>query len=194
MKRAVYEEIADSFLGNNTRDSKGKKSVIQQRPRRRVLYLAVISVITLLAAFFLIRPALYHNNINEASVYLLSARYPISLAYSLEPDNSETKVFSYALAQTNAGIFKYLKLRIKADKLFDKESGFKIAVENARREKSFYYVNGITNQWQDFTIELSRFKNISDWSKIINISFVLEEWNIYTKKGIIYIDNVRFSE
>lgn len=194
MKRAVYEEIADSFLGNNNTKNNGKKIAVNPRHGKRILYFAVISVIILFAAFFLIKFVLYHNSKNEASLYLLSERYPISMSYGFESGSSEAKIFAYSLPQINAGNFKYLKLRIKGDKFFDKESSIKVAVENARLEKGFYYVNGITYQWQDFAIELSRFKSVTDWSKITNISFVLEGWNINSKTGVLYIDNVRFSE
>ena len=59
------------------------------------------------------------------------------------------------------------------------------------KEKSEIYIKDVPHTWKDFKINLSEFKNISDWSAISDLSFIIEEWNTSGKKGIVYVDNVR---
>jgi len=69
----------------------------------------------------------------------------------------------------------------------------KVVVKNRINEEASYYVQGVGLQWQEFEIPLEEFKQITDWSNLTNISFVLESWNVDNKKGLILIDDVCFS-
>jgi len=69
----------------------------------------------------------------------------------------------------------------------------KIVIANEKNETASYYVQGVNLKWQDINIPLSEFKQITDWSSLTDISFVLEVWNVDDKKGIILIEDVRFS-
>lgn len=197
MARLVYEHIADTYLGNSVKRDDPKRSVPKAKQKTRVNYWAALSVLSLTAVFFLFVYVLFHLNrpkASGASLYFLSERYPLRLAYNLEASSSPVKEFSFSLAPTDARKYKYLRLRMKGDKFSKLSGALKIQLANIRNEKDFYYLSGIGSKWQDFSIGLSEFKNISDYSNITSLSFIFEEWNLGARDGVLYIDNIRFSE
>ena len=69
----------------------------------------------------------------------------------------------------------------------------KVIFKNRKNESAAYYVQGVGLKWQEFYIPLNEFQQITDWTNLSEISFVLESWNVDKKKGIVLIDDVRFS-
>jgi hypothetical protein len=69
----------------------------------------------------------------------------------------------------------------------------KVVIRNRRNEEASYYIQGVGLAWQEFAIPLEQFKQISDWSSLVDISFVLESWNVENKKGLVLVDNICFS-
>ena len=189
MNKEIYERIAETYLGKRN----NKQLRAKAKKKKRIIAFSLISSFILIAAFFLIGPAFFSNRNTGASIYVLSRRYPLKLAYDLNPPLGIKKFF-YAVPKTDARNSRYLSLRIKGAK----HSGFtnilRVEIENTRREKDAYYIKGITDKWQDFSIKLSDFTKITDWSKITGLSFVFEDWNVSSKSGIIYVDNIRFNE
>ena len=74
------------------------------------------------------------------------------------------------------------------------EDSISLRVEfvSAFKEKSEIYFKNISHKWQEYKIDLAQFKNISDWSDMSDLAFIIEEWNAREKKGVVYVDNVRF--
>jgi hypothetical protein len=58
-------------------------------------------------------------------------------------------------------------------------------------EVGSFYLSNISNRWNEFKISLSDFKNISDWSNVKKLNFILEEWNTNNKVGKIYFDDIK---
>lgn len=195
--KEIYERIADTYLGKNN----NKKNNSQRKNKRWFISLTVINVLILFTVFFLYKFVLSNprvkegaNNKTSAAVYILSQRYPIRLTYDLNPPRLGIKNFTFSLPLVDAGRFSFLKLRVRGDANFGFSALLKIDLKNQRSEKDSYYLKGISDRWQDFSIGLSEFKNITDWSNIAELSFVFEDWNVSEKTGILYIDNIRFSE
>jgi hypothetical protein len=65
-------------------------------------------------------------------------------------------------------------------------------IENARKETASYYIQGESNNWREFRLPLSYFDAISDWSSLKSIALVLQPWNIDSKQGELYVDNIHF--
>ena len=116
----------------------------------------------------------------------------VRLDYNFDEDFSPVKPLLLSARAIDASRYKSLQFSIRA-----KEQGnpsiVKIVVENHKSETASYYVQGIDYSWQDFRIPLREFKQITDWTSLKNISFVLESWNVEKKEGIILIDNICFS-
>ena len=69
----------------------------------------------------------------------------------------------------------------------------KLVITNHKNETSSYYVMGIDPKWQEWEIPLEDFQQITDWTNVKDVSFVLESWNVNKRKGIILVDDIHFS-
>ena len=69
----------------------------------------------------------------------------------------------------------------------------KVVIRSRTNETSAYYIQGIVGDWQDYSIPFDQFKQISDWTDLKDVSFVLESWNMENKKGILLIEDIGFS-
>ena len=64
---------------------------------------------------------------------------------------------------------------------------------NHKNESATYFLKTVSDNWHEVSIPLEQFNEISDWSNLTDISFILEAWNTKGKKGVILIDNISFS-
>ena len=194
--KEIYERIADTYLGKNN----NKKNNSQRKKKKWFISLTVINILILFTVFFLYKFVLSNprgkegDNKTSASIYILSQRYPLKLSYNLTPPYLGIKDFTFSLPLVDASKLSSLKLRVRGDDNFGFTAVLKVEVRNQRNEKDSYYLKGISGRWQDFSIPLAEFKNITDWSNIGELSFVFEDWNVSEKRGVLYIDNIRFSE
>ena len=69
----------------------------------------------------------------------------------------------------------------------------KIVLKNQKNEVSSYLIKGVQLEWQDYSIPLEAFDQITDWTNLTDISFIIESWNAEKKKGVVLIDNLCFS-
>lgn len=194
--REIYDRIADTYLGKVSHKKSGSG---KNKKKKWIIITTVINVIILVTVFFLARAALLHykeglDRKTSAAIYILSERYPLKLSYNLAPPYLGIKDFTFSLPLVDASKFSCLKLRARGDANAGFTAVVKVEIRNQRNEKDSYYLKGIRDKWEDFSIPLKEFKNISDWSNIKELSFIFEEWNISSKRGIIYIDNISFSE
>ncbi len=190
MNKEIYERIADTYLGKRN----NKQHRAKAKKRKWVIAFALTCSLVLVTVVFLSSSAFFSRQNTGASIYVLSERYPLRLVYDLNPPQLGIKKFSYALPKIDAKSARYLSLRIKGAKFSGFTNILRIEIENIRHEKDTYYIRDITNKWQDFSIELSNFAKITEWSKITGLSFIFEDWNVSSKNGIIYVDNIRFNE
>ena len=68
-----------------------------------------------------------------------------------------------------------------------------MVLKNQKNETASFYVKDVRLKWQELSIPFDEFIQISDWTSLMEVSFVLEAWNAEKKKGIILIDNICFS-
>jgi hypothetical protein len=55
------------------------------------------------------------------------------------------------------------------------------------------YVNNVTDQWQDLVIPLSSFEGIANSRKLKEFVVVIEDTTATAKQGVIYLDDIRFT-
>jgi HD-GYP domain-containing protein (c-di-GMP phosphodiesterase class II) len=127
------------------------------------------------------------------SLGIAENKQPLKITYNFTDDPTANSV-SLDLTGMNLGGYHFLSLSSKVDakEIKTRYATFKIVIENARKETASYYVQGINNKWQEFRIPLSYFDTISDWSSLKSIALILQPWNIDSKQGILYVDNIRF--
>lgn len=116
----------------------------------------------------------------------------VRLDYNFNQDFSPVKSLALSAPAIDASRYKNIQFSIRA-----RDEGnpglLKVVIVNDSNETASYYIQGIDFAWQDFRIPLQEFKQISDWTNLKTISFVLESWNVEKKKGVILIDNICFS-
>lgn len=188
-REEIYDHLAQVYLGK-------RKEVDVKEKRQKNAWLLVNVFLTVLiftsaiwgfTAFLSQRGPSLQSNV----IFSLN-RGPISVAYNFKDTFSPEKTFSLAIPDIDASKYKAIEFSIRG-----KEEGtpgvVKVVISNDRNEAAAYYVQGVNLQWQEVSIPLSEFKQITDWSSLKDISFVMEVWNVDKKKGIVLIEDVRFS-
>ncbi len=185
----IYDHLAQVYLG--------KRSNLEQKKKKKLDSWLVINVIITvvifassiygLTAFLTHRGDVLQNKI----IYALN-NGPIRLNYNLEYPFPSVKTFSLNIPKMNAAKYKALQFAVRA--LEEGTPGtIRVEIKNHRKEVAFVFIEHVDLSWKHYAIPFEKFQQISDWSDVSEISFVLEAWNTQDKKGIILIDDVAFS-
>lgn len=187
-KKEIYEHLAQIYLDASTSTKhKKKKSVSFFQP---VFFVTVALFIG--AAFFVARGVGHTKKSSLNSQHqMILADEAIRLSYNFDP--ARKAAYSLQLNRMSLNRFKALSFSLKKAYPQDQFS-LRIEFTNVFKESSEIYIKDIAGGWQQYRILLSQFKGISDWSEMANLSFSIEEWNSKEKKGIVYIDNLKFLE
>jgi hypothetical protein len=185
----IYDHLAQVYLGKRKKADEKKRIEFNAWLVINILITAIIfsSAFYGLTAFLKQRDSYFESKI----VYALH-NGRIFFDYDFKNDAAPLKKFSLIVPQIDAGQYASLHFSLRA-----KEEGnpgiVKVVIQSNKNEVASYYVQGISHDWKEYDIPLSAFKQISNWSDLKDISFVLESWNINNVKGVILIDDVRFS-
>jgi len=191
-KKDIYEHLAKIYL-----DASLKRKNKTSKPTFKNLFLISFAVIFLLVislAFSLTKnkslslAKLLNNQPLNSELALLLQPDIVKINFNFDPAKKES--YSLFLNKLNAARFSTLGFSVKNVDYQDNVS-LRVEFTNIFKEKSEVYIKDISHKWQDYKIPLSDFKYISDWSEMLNLSFVVEEWNVRGKRGIVYLDNVR---
>ena len=183
-KKDIYEHLAKIYLDASL---KKKKKARKYSKVLKPLIVAGIILFLGLSAFLFTR--LNHRLPPGSQLALVLCPDVIKINFHFDPAKKE--IYSLALNKLNLSRFKALGFSAKKANYKDNTS-LRVEFISPFKEKSEVYLKDISHKWQDYKIPLSDFKNISDWSEISSLSFIVEEWNVQEKKGVVYIDNVRF--
>jgi len=184
-KKEIYEHLAKIYLDASLTKKKIKK--YSRFSKRNFAFLGLIFVFAF-GAFFALTHFAPHKSLNSEIALVLSPDV-VRINFNFDPARKET--YSVNLNRLNLMKYKALGFSVKKSDYMDNLS-LRIEFTNAFREKSEVYLKKIPNSWQEQRINFSNFKNISDWSEMTDISFIVEEWNAQDKRGFVYLENVRF--
>ncbi len=186
-KQEIYEHLANVYLGKSVVVEKKKK-----KNNKRFIQTVTITLALVLSAFSVLSAFFVQRRIAHGKVMYALTNSLIRVPYDLTEVYPKIKDFSIPVPHMDASQYNALHFRLRGT-----EEGspgvVHVVVTNARNESSDYFVKGVSLKWKEFSIPLSEFKEITDWSSVKSISFLLEEWNVDKKKGILLIDNVSFS-
>ena len=129
------------------------------------------------------------------SLYLAKNKLPLKIAYDWTTDVSEVRSISLDLRQADLSKYYFLGLSSRVEPVQAgpiKNIALRIEIENSRKEKSEYYLKGVSGNWQEFRLPLAYFDKLSDWSEVTRIYFSLEPWNTRVEKGTLYVDGISF--
>ncbi len=185
-KKDIYEHLAKIYLDASVK--KHAPAAPKQHPAvlRNLFILSIACVIVLSTAL----AASHARRISPfpAEVALVLSPDPLKINFDFNPAKKEI----YTLDLNNLDLTRFYQLGFAVKKINPTDTvSLRVEFSNAYNEKSIVYLHGITTRWQNHTINLSDFKEISDWSQMAKLAFIVEEWNTTEKHGVIYVDNVR---
>ncbi len=185
----IYDHLAQVYLGKRAKVEEKKKQKFNAWLVINIILMTVIlvSVVYGLTAFLTNR-----GEYSKRSVIFALNNGPVRIAYDLREPYPQVKTFSLAIPTLNA--VKYDKLKFSIRGL---EEGFpgvvKLILKNSKNETASYYIKDVRLKWQELNIPLNEFTQISDWTNLTDVSFILEAWNVEKKRGIVLVDNICFS-
>lgn len=183
-KKDIYDHLAKIYLDASSK--KNKKRAPSQKLFRNLFLISVIFIFGLSATLgYSLKNKRHYNQ--ETALILLSE--PAKINFNFDPAKKE--IFSLDLKKLNLVPYKALTFAVKKTNETDMVS-LRVEFVNAYKEKSEVYLKDIQDKWQEYKIKFSDFKNISDWSEMMNLLFTVEVWNARGKKGVVYLEEVRF--
>jgi hypothetical protein len=127
----------------------------------------------------------------KSQVFYALNNNPIRIAYDLNEPFPATKTFSITIP--NKDVSKYKVLNVSLRGMDGAYPGIvKVVVGNQKNEQAIYYIQNVQASWQKASIPFEKL-NLTDWTTITNVSFVLEAWNVDFRRGTVLIDGVSFS-
>lgn len=195
-KKDIYEHLANIYLDASTK-RKNKKSkkytdIFQTLffGSAVLIFILVTMIINISRKNSLLLTSLNENNTITSELAFVLQPNIIKINFNFDPAKEET----YRINLNDLDLDRFKALSFLARKAnYDDDITLKVEFTDAAREKSEIQLYSLPSfKWQEYKINLSEFKNISNWSKMATLSFIIEEKNVKQKKGIVYLDNVRF--
>lgn len=187
-KKDIYEHLAEIYLDASL--TKKKKPRVKAFKGITGWALAGIAVLgCLLTAVFFLAPR-KKPPVSENAL-LLSSNNPVKISYNLSTGSKELS--SLSLDNLNLRPYKALAFTARSDAPAASMPAVAVEIQNKTGEKGLVYIRDTGRKWHYYVIPFSDFKPaLSDWSRVKSLSFIVEEWNSPRKKGVVYIDNIKF--
>ncbi len=182
-KKDIYEHLAKIYLDAS---SKKKKKSTKHFLLDKGFFLGLIAIFAV-GVVILTYPN-HTRKLNSDTALVLSLD-PAKINFNFDPAKKE--IYTIDLNKLNLTRFKELGFSVRKTGPAEKLT-LKVEFTSTFREKSDVYIRDIPGKWQDYRVKLDQFKKITKWSEVASLSFIVEEWNVKAKKGVVYIDNVRF--
>lgn len=195
-KKDIYEHLANIYLDASTK-KKNKKARKYPDIFQNLFFISTLIIFVLIILLFNVsrKSNLLFTNLNKNKLI------KSELAFVLQPnivkinfnfDPVKEEAYYINLNELDLARFKALGFSVRKAN-YEDNIILKLEFTNASKERSeAYFYNIPSYKWQEYKINLSDFKDISDWSKMSSLAFIIEESNVNKKKGIVYLDNVRF--
>jgi len=193
-KKDIYEHLAKIYLDASLK----RKNKVKKFPAFKYLFVVSLLVIVTLSIsliFSLNKDKFQASNAQQnktikSELALVLQPDVVKINFNFDPAKEEA--YSVNLNKLNLTRFKTLGFSVrKAD--YEDNIILKIIFTNTLNEKSEVSIANIpAYKWMESKINLCDFKNITDWAGMSTLSFTIDIWNTKEKKGIAYIDNIRF--
>lgn len=189
MREDIYDHLAQVYLGK-------RKEVDEKKKRQFNAWLSInvaIAAIILASSFYGLSAFLTQKTslLKKQIIYTLN-NGTISFDYNFKHSFSPTQSFVLTIPSIDAGKYGNIAFAIRSREGVG-PGVVKLVIKNKKNETAAYYVQGISRSWQQVRIPLAEFKEISDWTNLRDISFVVESWNVDGDQGVVLIDDVYFS-
>lgn len=180
-KREIYDHLADIYLST---PKKKKTKAAKFSQFKQAFLISVVVGVTFFIAVSIVRIPR-----GSSQIALVVQAEPVKINYNLGVIKKEI----YSLDLSNLDLAKFKTVGFSLRKTNPRDNiHLRVELRSSFNEISEIYIDNITNRWQEFKLAFNEFPGISDWSRLTRISFVMEEWNTREKKGIVYLDDVKF--
>lgn len=197
VKKDIYEHLANIYLDASAK-KKNKKTARRPDIFKNLFFIStaiIFVLITLLLNNFSYQDAPFFADLNakkriNSEIALLVQPTIVKINFNFDPAKEEA--YNINLNGLDLVRFKALGFLVRKAN-YEDNIILKVQFANDYKQKSdayFYYIPSY--KWQEYKINFSDFKDIKDWSKMSSLSFIIEEGNVKEKRGVVYIDNVRF--
>lgn len=190
----IYDHLAQVYIG------KRKNQQIEDKKKTRKREFGAWLLINIIITIMIFSSAVYgltafltrRGSSLRSNVIFDLYQGPVKIEYNFREAVAPTKSFSLTLPPLDAGQYSKIHFRMRA-----REEGspgiVKVIFRNQLNEEAVYYLNDVSRDWRDFSVDLNEFKRITDWTQLKDLSFTLESWNVEDKKGVILIEDIYFS-
>jgi len=195
-KKDIYEHLANIYLDASTK-RKNKKAQKYPDIFQNLFFISTLIIFVLIILLFNVshKSSLLFTSLNGKKLInseLAVVLQPNIVKINFNFDPAKEEVYYINLNELDLARFRVLRFLVRKAN-YEDNIILKLEFTNASKEKSeAYFYNIPSYKWQEYKINLSDFKDISDWSKMSSLAFIIEESNVNKKKGIVYLDNVRF--
>lgn len=123
-----------------------------------------------------------------------SEGHSAQLDYDVDSPNPAYNGIRTDLTGFDATGYRNLNFYAKGDRAKGFSSRFKIELIQAGKPPSPKILEGVRDEWQKFSVPLSEFWGVIDWTKLEKFVVVFADITNDPKTGTIYIDHVSFSK
>ncbi len=184
-KKEIYEHLAKIYLDASSK--KKKKFTVSLPLFKSPFFIIAFFIFTLAVILSLL--IMNKNKSLNSQIALVLQHDVVKINFHFDPAKKE--IYSLGLNKLDLTKFRALAFSAKAKKDNYKDTvALRVEFTSEFKERAEIYFKDISTKWQDYKINLSDFKNISDWSNIRSLAFIVEEWNAKEKNGLVYIDNI----
>ncbi|MFA4983896.1 MAG: hypothetical protein WC559_01105 [Candidatus Omnitrophota bacterium] len=183
-KKDIYNHLARIYLDASSETSKNSRKKFLSANILWVVAAAVFLSALALANYF--KPPKVNDAYGRIALVLLDGAAKIN--FNFNPAKKE--IYAIDLNRLSLKRFSALAFALKKSNIRNNVS-VRVEFTSAFRETSEVYIKNVPYRWHDYRIELSEFKNISNWRDMRTLSFTVEEWNSKENNGVVYVDNIR---
>ncbi len=189
-KHDIYEHLAEIYL-----DASYKTKKKSRASRFRLKNLVFIGIAVISAPTIYLFAALNRPVVTPSNAFVVQPQIE-QLQFS--PNQEQNETYSINLDRRDLRRYKTLAFSVRKDEQHTGNLMLRVRLTSSLKQTSEIYIKSVSYKWEDVTMNLKDFSNISDWSRILNLSFIPEEprpaqsWKNKSDGGTVYINNVRF--
>lgn len=183
-KKDIYEHLANIYL-----DAAQKRRVRVQSPQLKnqlFVTLSISLVASLTVITFVINPNIFTR---QSAKDLIVFTNTIKLNNDINP--VDHNIHNIDLQRKSYKHFTTLQFKARKTN-FPNKVRLRIEMLNPQKQRASVYVNNITTKWQTYSVTLKDFKQITDWSKMLKLSFIMESNTIEPHKHNLLINEIKF--
>ncbi|MCX5698254.1 MAG: hypothetical protein NTX01_00945 [Candidatus Omnitrophica bacterium] len=185
-KKEIYEHLANIYLDASSKSSKKRHKFGSYSKTVQGVILVGLVMVLGLGSFTTYSHIQNRNQPGQIALFLHQDTAKIN--FNFDPAKKES--FSLNLKQLNLSKYKFLAFSIRKTNSQDIIS-LRVEFTNRFNERSEIYIKDIFDKWTDQKIDFNSFAKMNDWAQMKELAFIIEEWNVREKSGIVYLDNIR---